>query len=182
MRLTCGGCGAHGSYEFFTSDAEARACFAAAQQLPGGFGPLLLEYLTLFRPRQRLLTWSRARKLIDELVPMVVSGEVRREQRTHRVSIDAWRVAIEQMVSQRDQLRLPLKSHGYLLSVAPKVASAAEAAGEDLRRIASSQREGTESRISIELAVEENARKRFGQPAMTSAEREAFKSKLRNQP
>lgn len=178
MHMSCPGCGVHGSYECFTSDAAARACFAAAQKLPAGFGPLLLDYLTLFRPAKRLLTWKRARKLMDELVPMIAAGEVQRDHRRHAVPVDAWRAGIENIMAQRERLTLPLKSHGYLLSIvigeAPKLAAAAEAAGEELRRVASRQRSGSHSQAVAELAGEIAVRKRLKQPPMTDEERQRF--------
>ena len=178
MRLTCMGCGAHGSYELFTNDGEARATFAAAQRLPAGLGGPMLDYLTLFRPAQRLLSWKRAKKLLEELVPMLESGTVTRNGRKVPCEPQAWRKAIEQMLEQRERLSLPLKSHGYLLEVVlgslPKLAAEAETAAEAGKRDASNQRRAALSQAHAELSSEIAARVRLKLPPMTSDEQRAF--------
>lgn len=178
MRLTCQGCGAHGSYELFTSDAEARATFAAAQKMPAGLGGLMLDYLTLFRPKSRLLTWKRARKLLDELVPMIAEGVVIRDGKRSNCPPEAWRRGIEQMLAGRERLTLPLKSHGYLLEVVvaslPRLGAESEQAGEQQRQQASQRRGGGDALAFIDLAGEIAARARLKQPPMTDPEKAEF--------
>lgn len=133
MKLTCPGCGAVGSLELFTSDADWRAFAAAMGQVPPSIARPLVEYFAMFRPARRLLTPPRLRKLIEELLPMIRLGTVQRHGRDWLVPPAAWEAAIAQMVASRDKLKLPLKSHGYLLEILTGDAGKAEAAEETQR-------------------------------------------------
>lgn len=127
MKLTCPGCGAIGSMELFTSDADARAVAALMGQIPHTMARSLTEYLSLFRPASRVIAWSRLRKLLEELLPLIQAGAVRRHGRDWSVPPAAWQSAMDQMVHGRDKLTLPLKSHGYLLEILTADANRAEA-------------------------------------------------------
>ncbi|MGQ0530119.1 MAG: hypothetical protein ACT4PG_09945, partial [Panacagrimonas sp.] len=145
MKATCPCCGAHASIEAFLSDADAREVASLFAGLPAQLGPVVLRYLGLFRPEKRALTWDRARKLLTELVQMIAAGEVQRRGKTHAVSPALFQRAMEQMLAQRERIRLPLKDHGYLCEViageSPKEAARLEEQ-ELIQKRTESQRSG----------------------------------------
>lgn len=144
MRLTCSACGAHGSIEQFTSDADARTAMAMALAMPAGVGAVALRYIALFRPGKRGLTWDRVCKLLGEIAEMVKHQQVERRGRIYPASPALIAAAMQQMVDMRDRLELPLTSHGYLATIvagdSPKEAAALEAAEESRKRTESSRR------------------------------------------
>ena len=117
MRLTCPCCGATHSLEALLTDRAAREAVAAALELPAPLGGLLLRYLGLFRPRQHALSWERAAKLLTELQALVSAGQIERNGRIWPAPVDYWKSALDHMLQRREQLQLPLKTHGYLLEI-----------------------------------------------------------------
>ena len=178
MKATCPGCGCIGSIEAFLADAEARECVAIAAAMPADLGPLALRYMTLFRPPKRTLSWDRARRILQELATMIAARQVSRNRREYPASPELFANAMTQMLDQRERLALPLKSHGYLITIvvgeSPKAAGAAEAAEESLKQLASQQRSGSRSAAAAELAGEIALRKRLRMPEMTDAEKADF--------
>ena len=130
MRLTCPCCGATLSLEALLNDVAARQAVATALALPASLGPRLLRYLGLFRPAQRSLTWDRAASLLNELQPMIAAGHIRRHGRSWPVPHAAWQTALD-AVLERQNLTLPLKSHGYLLEILAGLANTQEARHEE---------------------------------------------------
>ncbi|MCK5772021.1 hypothetical protein [Algiphilus sp.] len=118
------------SLDAFTSDADAREVAQLCARLPHQVGPLALRYLGLFRPRQRALAWSRARKLLTELVEFVEAGGVERHGRFWPAPPEVWASAMQQMLDNREKLRLPLSGHGYLAEIVTGSADKAEAKAE----------------------------------------------------
>ena len=121
------------------ASATMRAILAATP-----LGRAIYRYLALFRPAQRGLSWDRARSLVEEILPAIAAGRVERGGRVYAAPEAVWLAAIEQMLANREALRLPLKSHGYLLSViaasAERDEAKAESRREDARRIESAAR------------------------------------------
>lgn len=148
MRLTCPGCGAHGSIEHFSADAVARQTLELLSQLPAGLPAQTLRYMALFRPPHRGLTWDRAQRLAGEVLDMVRAEQVEWKGKTYTVKPDAFRHAMESLQNQRERLTLPMQSHGYLRSMlaahAPRLAAAEEAAAEAGKRAASAARGASE--------------------------------------
>lgn len=178
MRLTCPGCGAHGSLELFGADADARAFAASMGELPPALAAPVREYLALFRPRQRVLTWPRARKLLAELLPDIKSERIERKGRIWPAPAAVWQSAIEQMVASRDKLTLPLKSHGYLheiiVGLADKVEAAAERTQEEAVRTGAARTAGSRQYAQILLNGERQARQRLKLAPMTPEEEHEF--------
>lgn len=118
MKLVCPDCGLQGSAGAFTADASARQFMARLAQLPGPLAEPALRYLALFRPARRALAWSRAVKLLEELAEHIHYGPRRRGRAWHATT-EIWEAAFEVVLNARDngKLRLPMKSHGYLLEV-----------------------------------------------------------------
>ena len=133
MRLTCARCGCMGSIEQFSADADARRVVAIAAELGADLGPPAVRYLALFAPRKNVLTWPRARKLLEELRALISAELVQRHGRDWPVTRQMWAQALEQMTEGRDSLRLPLKSHGYLLEILAGLADKSEAQAERQR-------------------------------------------------
>ena len=138
MQLTCPCCMAHFPVEAALTDEQARQAVAAALGLPAPLGDRLLRYVALFRPASRALSWDRAGRLLNELLAMIEAGRIEREGRRYRAGLECWRQALDEILDARDRLRLPFKSHGYLLEIiaalSPKVEAAEEASREADRR------------------------------------------------
>lgn len=130
VKLVCPACGATHSLEALLTDVSAREAVAAALALPAPLADRVLRYLALFRPAQRALSWDRAAKLLQELLGAVKAGHVERKGRSWAAPLELWQAALDQMLAGREQLTLPLKSHGYLFEVVAGLSSRAEARGE----------------------------------------------------
>lgn len=190
MKAVCPTCGTYGSIQIFLADKAARGFDALIARLAPDIGPLVLEYLGLFSPPKRALTWPRARRLLEELIPMIEAGQVQRHGRAWAAPREAWRSAIQQMLDRRDRLQLPLANHGYLLEIIAGSQNRAEAQQEERveqrRQVASGHR-GPSDAVSLSdlaesnslspkaravaaLAAEIGRRKQDGEPAMSKEE------------
>ncbi len=184
MLLTCP-CGIHGSIELFTADEHARRFQQLVDKLPPELRSITPYYLGLFRAPKRRIAWERACRLLEDLRALIDSGEVHRRGRAFMATPPLFAAAMQQMLDGRDRLDLPLANHNYLIAIiageSPRAASAAEAASESLRQLASQQRKGSDAHLATLFASEEAARKRLGMPPMTDAERDQFKAKEMHQ-
>lgn len=118
MRIRCRSCGAVASLDALVDDEAAAEALKLAFGL-SPLGPLLTRYLGLFRPGKNVLTWPRVAALLGELLPAIQSGRVERDGKVTDAPQEAWAVALEKVVAARDagSLKVPLRSHGYLLEV-----------------------------------------------------------------
>ena len=80
-------------------------------------GEALIRYLGLFRPAKSSLTFDRVATLLGELTPMIQAGKIKRGGVECDAPVEAWIYAINQMMANRQALKLPMKSHGYLLEI-----------------------------------------------------------------
>ena len=117
MKLTCPACGALYSLDALLGNEGAREAVMAALQLPAPLGWHMIRYLALFRPAKRNLTLDRLANLINELLPMITEARITRNGNLCSAPQDYWRMAMDEMIAKRDNLTLPLKSHGYLLTI-----------------------------------------------------------------
>ena len=117
MKLTCPACGALFSLDALLGNEGAREAVMAAMQLPSPLGWHMIRYLALFRPAKRNLTLDRLANLINELLPMITEARIERNSHICSAPQDYWRMAMDEMIAKRDNLTLPLKSHGYLLAI-----------------------------------------------------------------
>lgn len=110
----------------------AREAVLIALQLPAPLGKLLVQYLAMFRPGKRQLSWERVGTILGELRGPIERAQIERNGRAWPAPLDYWKAAIEHMVQLRDagKLQLPLKSHGYLLEVIAGMANKAEGKAE----------------------------------------------------
>lgn len=118
MRVRCRACGAVASLDALVDDEAAAEALKLAFGL-SPIGPLLTRYLGLFRPSKSVLTWPRVATLLGELLPAIQSCRVERDGKVIDAPHEAWATALEKVVAARDAgaLKVPLRSHGYLLEV-----------------------------------------------------------------
>ncbi len=117
MHLTCPCCGAAYTIEVLLADRDAREAVSTAFRLPPSLSERLLRYIALFRPAKRALSWGRAARLMAELEAMITAAKIEYDGQSYPAPVDAWRIAIDQMLDSRDRLVLPLGGHGYLIKV-----------------------------------------------------------------
>lgn len=117
MKMTCPACGSLSSLDALLGNEGAREAVMAALAMPAPLGKLMVQYLGLFRPAQRQLSFDRVANLLNELLPMVAAARIERSGRTWSAPQDYWSMALTEMIAKRDNLTLPLKSHGYLLAI-----------------------------------------------------------------
>jgi len=130
VRLTCQNCGAVISLDAALGHDGAREAVQIALQLPSPLGKLLIQYVGLFRPAQRQLSMDRLASLLGELLPMIDTGKIERGGRIYSAPHTYWQQGLEEVLNKRESLTLPLKSHGYLITVIAGFADKAEAKQE----------------------------------------------------
>jgi hypothetical protein len=120
------------------NDRDARRFVGLVAGLHPAVARPLIHYLALFRPAKTGMRWSRMLSLAQELVPQIQAAQVSRGGVTHVATTEMWGAALQQLADRPPHLRLPLKSHGYLLEVvaglSERAASVAEREVEDNRR------------------------------------------------
>ncbi len=130
MKTTCPACGAVASLDVLIGHEGAREALVVSLQLPAPLGKLLVQYIALFRPASRNLSLDRVASLLGELQPMIEAAKIERNGRIWSAPLEYWKSALEEMVAKRDKLTLPLKSHGYLLTIIEGFSNKAEAKQE----------------------------------------------------
>lgn len=119
MNIKCPNCGAVHSLDTLINDAEASAVLKAVLEMDVELGKAAIRYIGLFRPAKSQLSWARTAKLLNELMPMIKAQEAVRDGVSSPAPAEAWLHGFNETVNARDQgrLKLPLKSHGYLLEI-----------------------------------------------------------------
>ncbi len=130
MKLTCPNCHEQLSLAAMLEHEAARKAVSAALEVPAPLGRLVLQYCGLFKPAQRSLSMERFAAIINELLPMIKDAQVERNGRIWPAPQEYWRMAFESMLTGKDKLTLPLKSHGYLLEIIAGYANKGEAKAE----------------------------------------------------
>lgn len=132
MKLSCPACGAEMTLDVLVAQEGAREALLIALQLPAPLGKLVVQYLAMFRPGKRQLSWERVGTILGELRGPIERAQIERNGRAWPAPLDYWKAALEHMVQLRDagRLQLPLKSHGYLLEVIAGIANKAEGKAE----------------------------------------------------
>lgn len=144
MKLKCPACGALASLDALVASEGAREAVMLALQLPAPLGKRLIQYLALFRPLKRELSFERVASLLGELLPDIERAQIHRNGRDWAAPQVAWTAAIEVVLAARDagKLQLPLKSHGYLYEVIAGQVDRMEAKAETDREYRRQQGEG----------------------------------------
>lgn len=133
MRATCPECGAQAHLSAFFAEDDGKRLAAVLAGMPPELGRAVIGYLGLFKPGKTALRLSRALKIAQEVAGLVDGGTVCKDERTgvrRPASLAQWAAGIEQMLSQRDRLTLPLDGHGYLRAVVFGLADKVDAARE----------------------------------------------------
>lgn len=119
MNIKCPNCGAVHSLDSLINDADASAVLRAVLEMDAEIGKAAVRYVGLFRPAKSQLSWARTAKLLNELMPMIKAQEAVRDGVSSPAPAEAWLHGFNETVNARDQgrLKLPLKSHGYLLEI-----------------------------------------------------------------
>ena len=119
MNIKCPNCGAVHSLDSLINDADASSVLRAVLEMDAEMGKAAIRYIGLFRPAKSQLSWARTAKLLNELLPMIKAQEAARDGVCFPAPAEAWIHGFNETVNARDQgrLKLPLKSHGYLLEI-----------------------------------------------------------------
>lgn len=117
MKVKCNACGAIHSLDALIANKAASKTINAALLISGNLGEALIRYLGLFRPAKSSLTFERVATLLQELTPMIHAQQIKRDGTTFPAPPEAWIYAINTILSRRQTLKLPMKSHGYLLEI-----------------------------------------------------------------
>ena len=119
MNIKCPNCGAMHSLDSLINDADASSVLRAVLEMDAELGKAAIRYVGLFRPAKSQLSWSRTAKLLNELLPMMKAQTAVRDGVSSPAPAEAWLHGFNETVNARDQgrLKLPLKSHGYLLEI-----------------------------------------------------------------
>lgn len=122
----------------FTTEADHQALTKLiSTSVP--VGRSVMQYITLHTPERQRLTAAKKIKLVRELLTDLDRQRITFKGRDWLAPHANWVLAIDQMLSNRATLSLPLKGHGYLyavlMSMADKAEAATEAKSEHDRRI-----------------------------------------------
>lgn len=117
MKVKCSACGAVHSLDALVANEAASQALNAALLVNGELGRALIGYLGLFRPAKSSLTFERVATILNELTPMITAQTIKRDGQEFKAPPEAWVYAINQMLANRQTLKLPMKSHGYLLEI-----------------------------------------------------------------
>lgn len=165
MRTACPACGAEMSLDAMINHDAARSAIAAAMGMDLTLGKALIQYLALFRPAKRSLSFDRVAVLLEELIPLVQAGKITRNGQHYAAPRESWKLAIETVLASRGNLQLPLKSHGYLLQVLigaaekleAKIEQAKEAQRQGVAGTGNHRQELTQGFTKIEVPVPKQA-------------------------
>ncbi len=130
MKLVCPSCGYYGPPDAYMADVAASRALLLALSAPAPLAQQVQQYLRLFRPAQRALSSSRAAAILEDLLPMILEAKITWRGVIYPAPAEYWREAMDEMIIGRDRLTLPLKSHGYLLTIIAGYARKADAASE----------------------------------------------------
>ncbi len=136
MKLVCPNC--HSRYPLAAGLAEddgKRLAVLFAEMEPV-LGRAAIGYLRLFRPPKTELRNARAIKIVEELLALVRTGSVCRDERNglrRPATAALWAAGIEQMLALPGKLQLPLANHNYLRAIVWGLADAADAQAERAR-------------------------------------------------
>jgi hypothetical protein len=121
------------SAEAMSKDSAQRETWAVVIKMPQAVQEVALAYLSLFRPAKSALSWDKALRVARELAELLGGGYVQVEDRVARPCPPMiWRLAIDEMLDNRERLRRPMKNHNYLRQVAYDLADKSDAQAEKL--------------------------------------------------
>jgi len=117
-QVLCPMCGALFDLEQAWNDADGRRFVQLLTSLPPAVIRPLYNYLKLFKPVKQSLRWQTILKLTQELAPMISRAVISRNGIEYAVPIPMWLEVLDGLARNRpESLVLPLKGHGYLLTI-----------------------------------------------------------------
>lgn len=131
MLLSCPACGAGFSLDVLIAHDGAREALTEAMGLNPAFGRRLLAYLGLFRSPNRHLSMDRVAKILREIGPDIKAARITRHGRDWAVPMESWTWALDEIVSKKEKLTLPLKNHAYLYQMLVSTVDRAEGIKEE---------------------------------------------------
>lgn len=139
LQIPCPACGALFDLEQALDSVDGKRFVDLLTSMPPALIRPLYNYLKLFKPAKQVLSWARALKLLQELAPMIKAAQIKRNGVMYVIPQAHWEQVLTELVRNRPAtLTLPLKSHGYLLSIlagqADKQAAIQEAKFEQQRQ------------------------------------------------
>lgn len=137
MRLTCPCCYGQFELEAALNVDAARSSLVTALRMPAPLATLLGNYLGCFRTKTGALKPDKVERLMAELLPMLEGEHVVRDGLRRDCALALWQQSLVEILEARTagNLTLPLKSHGYLLSIAAGLAEKAGAKSEREREV-----------------------------------------------
>lgn len=177
IEITCPNCAIKFPMIAGMNDAAARQVAELMGHVPPKVAPLLLEYISMFKPPKSGLSWTRARKLLTELVNDIRAGQITRSGATWPAPPDAWQAALQECIDRRHKFTLPLNSHGYLYEI---LASSAEKAGIQKERIGTRPAKiaGSTGRSIGEINSEIKSLKNLIETSPNSASRDSLQRQI----
>lgn len=132
----CPRCGFKAPIVCFYQEAKDSRVVAAFAKLPAQVQANYFPYLSLFRPKSGCAVQSaKAERLTMELAKDVNRGYVHQKGQVDRpCPPHIWSMAMEHMIERAGGLTLPLKTHGYLKTVAWDLADKEDRQQETKRR------------------------------------------------
>lgn len=136
LRLSCPECAAQFDLIQAMEDADGRRLLDMLKDIQPIVIRPYFRYLKLFKPQKQGLRWSRMLTLTQELAPMIKAAQINYNHAIYAVPPSTWAETMNALVdTPPPTLRLPLKGHGYLLSIlsanAEKAAATAERKSEE---------------------------------------------------
>ncbi len=137
MKLICPGCSGIYSADAWVSQSDIRQSVKILAELPNQVSRLCLAYLSFFRPLSgQGLQWVKVLRLLEELRQLINAPCVKWDKNPDRPNTPVvWAQAMEKMFAYPPK-RLPLKSHGYLRSIAWEIADDMDKQAEQRRNTA----------------------------------------------
>lgn len=121
LDLPCPCCGSINSLEAYLAGVAQGEAIAAALKAHPALAPALMSYMRLHNTPRRKPAISKTARLLVELCEMVSTNQVKRGHNSYQTTAELWRECMEEVVERArmpgSTLTLPLKGHGYLLSV-----------------------------------------------------------------
>lgn len=120
MQICCPVCSTAFPIEAGFVDGDGKQLASLLAGTTPAVGRAAIAYLGLFKPAKSRLSNARAVKLCAELLALIDADDVAADERTgqRRKTVPAvWVAGIEQMLTMRDRLTLPVANHNYLRKI-----------------------------------------------------------------
>jgi len=133
LRITCPNCCESYPIDAGFADDDGKRLAALFAGMEPVLGRAVISYLRLFKPAKTSLRTARAIRIVDDLLALVRTGTVCRDERggIRRPATPAmWAAGIEQLIAAPGKLSLPLANHHYLRAVVFGLADSEDAVSE----------------------------------------------------